>query len=158
MKKIILLFILTGFLSTKAFSQARYIVRLKDKGTSPYSLSNPSAYLTPRAIARRTRYNIAIDSLDMPVTPRYIDSIRLAGSVTIVNVSKWLNQVAIQTNDAAAINKINGFPFVAAVFPVATGFIQPVNKNLDAPNTSVSPSPLSPQSPSDFYNYGQSYG
>lgn len=158
MKKIILLFILTGFLSGKAFSQARYIVRLKDKGNSPYSLSNPSAYLTARAIARRTRYTIAIDSLDIPVTPRYIDSIRLAGTVTILNTSKWLNQVAIQTNDATALTKINSFPFVAGVSAVGNGFIQPVNKALDVPLTPGTPVPFSPQGTNDFYNYGQSYG
>ncbi|HMW27218.1 MAG TPA: hypothetical protein PKC51_11280, partial [Ferruginibacter sp.] len=72
---------------------SRYIVKLRDKGTNPYSLANPSQYLTARSIQRRTRYGIAIDSTDLPITPRYIDSIRLAGAVTILNTSKWLNQV-----------------------------------------------------------------
>nr|HNH23186.1 hypothetical protein [Ferruginibacter sp.] len=99
---------------------SRYIVKLRDKGTNPYSLANPSQYLTARSIQRRTRYGIAIDSTDLPITPRYIDSIRLAGAVTILNTSKWLNQVAIQTNDAVALAKINSFPFVIAASPIAS--------------------------------------
>src|SRR6476620_11243282 len=100
-------------------AQTRFVVRFKDKGTSPYSLSNPLAYLSQRAIDRRTRYSIPIDSTDLPVTPRYVDSIRLSGSVTILNVSKWLNSVSIQTSDAAALIKINSFPFVQVVADVA---------------------------------------
>ena len=83
MKKIVLLLFIALFIA-KADSYAqfsRYIVRLKDKGTNPFSISNPIQYLTQRSIDRRTRYNIAIDSTDLPVTPRYIDSIRLAGAV-----------------------------------------------------------------------------
>ncbi|MEI9956882.1 MAG: hypothetical protein WDM90_11395 [Ferruginibacter sp.] len=96
-------------------------------------MSNPSAYLTARAIQRRTRYNIAIDSTDMPITPRYIDSIRLSGAVSIINSSKWLNQVAILTTDAAALAKISTFPFVIGTTPIAaftnTGATNFMNKN-----------------------------
>ena len=152
----------TAVCLVKGFSQStRYIVRLKDKGTNPFSLSTPSAYLSNRAIQRRTRYNIPVDSTDLPITPRYIDSIRLAGAVTIINTSKWLNQVAIQTIDGAALTKINSFPFVISATPIAArmqGGINPVNKKLDAPGTAT-PGTLSPQNIlTDHYNYGQSYG
>ncbi len=140
---------------------SRYIIRFKDKGTNPYAINNPSQYLTTRAIQRRTRYSIAIDSMDLPITPRYIDSIRLAGAVTILNSSKWLNQVAIQTTDAAALAKINTFPFVIAASPVATRVQQediPVNKKLDAPDKTVSVTHLPQNVTADYYNYGLSYG
>jgi len=161
MKKIILLFLIIASCTNNSFSQARYIIRLKDKGTSPYSISNPSVYLTNRAIQRRTRYNIAIDSADLPVTPRYIDSIRLSGAVSILNSSKWLNQVAIQTTDAAALAKINTFPFVISNTQIAnikSTVDVPVNKQLDAPdnNLPVPPAPLNVLG--DYYSYGQSYG
>ncbi len=135
----------------------RYVIRLKDKGSSPYALNNPSQYLTARAIARRTRYGIAIDSTDLPVTPRYVDSIRLAGAVTILNTSKWLNQVAIQTSDAAALAKINAFSFVQGSNPVATRPTQQLNQKLESVNQSNT-SNLSPLNiTADHYNYGQSY-
>ena len=97
MKKIILLIFIALFVA-KADSYAqfsRYIIRLKDKGTNPFTIANPSAYLTARSISRRTRYGIAIDSTDLPITPRYIDSIRLAGAVTILNSSKWLDRKSV---------------------------------------------------------------
>ncbi len=163
MKKIILFFFISLLIGDNdCYAQfSRYIVKLKDKGTNPFSISNPSQYLTQRAIDRRTRYSIVIDSTDLPVTPRYIDSIRMAGTVTILNVSKWLNQVAIQTNDAAALAKINSFPFVISTGPVASRNQQndkTVNKKLDAPDNTFPVPPATPQGITDFYNYGLSFG
>lgn len=161
-KNILFLFIVLVAGTTESHAQfSRYIIRLKDKGTNPYSLSNPSQYLTSRSIQRRTRYGIAIDSSDLPITPRYIDSIRLAGAVTILNTSKWLNQVAIQTTDAAALIKISSFPFVLSAGPIASRAGQgnrPVNKQLDAPTTGIVQNPSPSIITADYYNYGQSYG
>ncbi len=163
MKKIILFFFIILIVGeTESYSQfTRYIVRLKDKGTNPFSISNPSAYLTARSIQRRIRFGIAIDSTDLPITPRYIDSIRMAGAVTVLNSSKWLNQVAIQTTDASALAKINSFPFVISSGPIAS-IIQPhenpVNKKLDAPLTQAPGGPAPSVITADYYNYGQSYG
>ena len=162
MKKILLLIFIALFVA-KADSYAqfsKYIIRLKDKGTNPFSISNPSAYLTARSISRRTRYGIAIDSTDLPVTPRYIDSIRLAGAVTILNTSKWLNQVAIQTTDAAALAKIATFPFVLSTGPIAarnSQSITPVNKKLDAEFTQAPEPTTSNTVAADYYSYGASY-
>jgi serine protease AprX len=163
MKKIILFIFIGLFVAnTNTYAQfSKYIIRLKDKGTNPFSISNPSAYLTARAIQRRTRYGIAIDSTDLPITPRYIDSIRMAGAVVILNSSKWLNQVAIQTTDAAALVKIAGFPFVLSSGPIAarnSQSITPVNKKLDADFTQA-PDPTTPNTiAADYYSYGASFG
>ncbi len=162
MKSIILLSFIACFFSAYSFAQStRYIVRFKDKGTSPYSLGNPGAYLTNRAVQRRTRYNIPLDSADLPITPRYIDSIRLAGTVTILTISKWLNQVAIQTTDAAALTKINTFPFVISTAPIAASMQPaetPVNKKFDA-RGNFNAGDIIPQNIlNDYYNYGQSFG
>lgn len=137
----------------------RYIIKFKDKGTNPYSISNPSAYLSGRSMARRTRYHIAIDSTDLPVTPRYIDSVRLAGAVTIINVSKWLNAVSIQTTDAAALSKINSFSFVQASAPIAARMGSGNRNKFDA--ESSQPLSLTHREmgvASDFFDYGSSAG
>ena len=55
----------------------KYIIRFIDKYNSPYSLSNPSAYLSQKAIDRRTRYSIAFDSSDLPVNPSYVQQVLL---------------------------------------------------------------------------------
>lgn len=163
MKKIILLMLVASFaVHQDCYAQfTKYIVKLKDKATNPFSIGNPAQYLTQRAIDRRTRYNIAIDSTDLPVTPRYIDSIRLAGAVTILNTSKWLNQVAIQTSDAAALAKINSFPFVQSTAPIAARISsrqKPVNKKLDAVLDVITDLVPQPIIAADYYSYGQSYG
>lgn len=105
-----------GFTSQAQFS--KYIIRFKDKAGTPFTINNPSQYLSARSIQRRVRQNIPIDSSDLPITPRYIDSVRLAGNVIILNRSKWLNEVCIQTTDVAALAKINSFPFVISSNPV----------------------------------------
>ncbi len=161
MQKLLLLlgvFTVVCFNSQAQFT--RYIIRFKDKGDNPFSIGNPSQYLSQRALIRRTKYNIAIDSSDLPVTPRYLDSIRLSGNVTILNISKWLNQVAIQTSDAQALSKINGFSFVISTAPIAARRPNTqVNKKLDIPFTNGHLQAASTtQRINDYYNYGQSAG
>ena len=117
MKKMVI-FISVSLLVLMQQAQAqygKYIIRLKDKNNTPYSLNNPSVFLSAKAIARRDRQQINIDSTDLPVNPAYLDSIRSAGSVTILNVSKWLNQVLVQTSDADALDRIQHLSFVKAL-------------------------------------------
>ncbi len=86
MKKCVLLFIFFLALGTvQTHAQfSRYIIRLKNKTGTPYAINNPSQFLTQRSIDRRIRYGIAIEETDLPITPRYLDSIRFAGNVTII--------------------------------------------------------------------------
>src|SRR4030095_14255738 len=121
MKYFLLSVLLSGFFFDGTNAQfTRYIIKLKDKNGSPYSLSDPSVYLSQRAIDRRTRYNIAIDSTDLPVTPSYVAQIMNVPNVTLLNISKWLNAVTIQTSDANALAVINGFSFVQSASGIAS--------------------------------------
>jgi serine protease AprX len=107
---LILLLIATTGLMQAQFS--RYIVQFTDKKGTPHTLSNPSTYLSAKSIARRTSQKLAIDSTDLPVNPAYIESIRNIPNVTVINTSKWLNQVLIRTSDPNALTAINALPFV----------------------------------------------
>ena len=98
----------------------RYLISFKDKAGTSFSLSNPAQFLSQRAIERRNRYNIAIDSTDIPVNANYIELVRQSGNVTILNVSKWLNQISIFTTDLVALNAINNLPFVISAIPIAS--------------------------------------
>lgn len=163
-KNLTLIFLLSLFVHAANAQYSRYIVRFKDKGTNPFSLSNPSQYLSARALERRTRYNIAVDSTDLPVTPRYLDSLRNAGAVTILNTSKWLNQVGIRTTDASAIAKINALPFVLSTTAVASRNVlenTPVNKQLNPPgNNDLDPAAgnYTARILADKYDYGVAHG
>ncbi len=98
----------------------RYIIEFNNKGQNTHSLSAPSTFLSASGIERRQRHNIAIDSTDLPVTAAYIEAVRSTGDVTIINASKWLNSLSIQTTDAAALEKIKALPFVKKATPIAT--------------------------------------
>jgi serine protease AprX len=162
MKSILLFLGVFCFTSTQA--QTRYIVKFKDKATNPFSIANPSAYLSARALQRRARYNILIDSIDLPVTPRYIDSVRLAGAVEILNASKWLNQVTIRTTDAAALIKISNLPFVLSTAASASKVNEqgiPVNKILPAVVEEEIPTEINLNltgTQGDLSNYGKASG
>jgi hypothetical protein len=149
--------------SSEAQLFSRYIVQFKNKATSPYSLTAPLQYLSQRAIDRRTRYGIAVDSTDLPITPRYLDSVRSAGAVTILNASRWLNQVSIQTTDAAALQAINTLSFVQTVYPIAarTGNGRSSGKQEASSGKHTKkgkPSPShSNRATADYFNYGNSY-
>src|SRR5678815_998782 len=102
MKKLIVVLIGSCLLFSEIQAQfTRYIVKLRNKGGTPFSLTTASAYLSQRAIDRRTRYGIAIDSTDLPVTPSYITQIRNVPNITVLNISKWHNSCLLYTSDAA---------------------------------------------------------
>ncbi len=159
MQKLLILFFLLFSFITDGFSQfTKRVVFFTDKNETPFTLSNPSAYLSARAVERRTRYNIAIDSTDLPLISRYVDSIVKSGAVTLLGRSRWMNAVMIQTSDANAIAKINSFPFVKSVANIAL-----------QSNTSITPDKFAPiSSPqnnipnrieqvfADTFNYGSS--
>ena len=150
---IVLLFI--TLLTQAQFS--RYIIQFTDKGPHQYSLNQPIQFLSQRAIDRRTRYAIVIDSSDLPVNKTYLDSIRSSGTVTILNASRWLNSVSIQTNDSVALARIKQFPFVRNVGPIATRFTtsQRIDKfNIPFDYTTNS---TSRTEGTNDYNYGQSF-
>lgn len=122
-----ILFTLSAFFSANSYAQySKYIIRFKDKAGTPFSIDQPVKFLSKKSIERRKKQNISIDESDLPLVPRYIDSVRLSGNVSIINYSKWLNQVCIETNDIAALARINSLPFVLSSQPVQKVSHQPL--------------------------------
>ena len=94
-------------------------VQLRDKSGTPYSLARPSAYLSQKAIERRARQHIAIDSTDLPVSMQYEKMLEKQGT-SVVSKSKWNNTVVVMTSDTLAANKLKQLPFVVGVRKVWT--------------------------------------
>lgn len=109
MKKIFTL--LSIFTAFNLSAQNKYIIYFTDKNDNPYTISNPSEFLTQRSIDRRTRQNISITTRDLPVTPKYVDSL-LALSVDVWYTSRWFNAAIIQT-DATTFNNLLSLDFVS---------------------------------------------
>lgn len=128
MKKIVtlcLLLITTIGLSAQRQDTLKYRISLRDKANTIYSLDHPEAFLSEKAIARRIKQGIRIDSTDLPVSQHYVDNIAAQG-VDIVTRGKWDNFVTVSCNDTTLIDKIAQLPFVTAVEKV---WIAPQDSN-----------------------------
>jgi len=153
----LLYFTFSGF---HAFPQVKYWVNLKDKTGTPYTTANPSAFLTPQSILRRTTYNIAVNASDLPVNPSYITQIENVPNVTVMYASKWLNGVVVSIPDrtlaVTALSTIKTFSFVLDTTRVKKyhlSYNEPVNVN---PQSDVTFGRASTTT-SSGYNYGGSY-
>ena len=107
-------FLAIALLATGASAQQdtlKYRISLKDKAATEYSLKKPEKYLSAKAIERRRKQNLPIDSTDLPVCRKYIDEIRKQG-VKIVVTGKWDNFVTVSCNDTTLIDCIAALPFV----------------------------------------------
>lgn len=89
----------------------KYWVQFTDKNNTPYSINRPEDFLSERALQRRRDYGIEVDESDIPCNPSYIKAIAQKGA-NVLNVSKWLNGVTVETSDISVINEIKQLPFV----------------------------------------------
>lgn len=99
----------------------RYLVYLKDKLNSPYSIGKPEVYLSERALARRTRQQIKVSPNDFPVNPSYLQTIRQSGAKVIFS-SRWLNAVLIEATDSqyAAVQSMPFYKATERNLPLAS--------------------------------------
>ncbi|MFN3528449.1 MAG: S8 family serine peptidase [Bacteroidia bacterium] len=111
MRQVILLTLIMLTQSAYAQTGNRYWIEFTDKNNTPFSLSNPAAYLSQRSIDRRTRQGIAVDSTDIPVNSWYLDSL-VAKGATLRHHSKWLNGATIEVPSPSVLQAINNLPFV----------------------------------------------
>ena len=116
MKKLslLLLFVVAWLFAEAQVATNIYWVQFTDKNNSPYSIDNPEAYLSPRALQRRANQGIGIDAYDIPVNPQYLQAVADCGA-ELIHTSKWLNGVSVHVTDASVIDAINALEFVSTV-------------------------------------------
>ena len=141
----------------------KHVVFLKNKDNNPYSLSNPSAFLTQRAIDRRTRYGISFDTKDLPVTPSYVEQISGAGAQVFYSL-KWFNAVVIATDNPVVLADIAALPFVDHIDqvlkknPTHTGENSGTKQSEAIPPFTLNnPVPSATPKSATVFNYGQAY-
>jgi serine protease AprX len=91
-----------------------YVIHFSDKNNSPYTIANPSEFLSEAAIDRRNRQNIPVQMDDIPVNATYLQAITIAGA-QIAAVSRWFNTAAVWIQNPNIIPVIQALPFVSAV-------------------------------------------
>jgi subtilisin family serine protease len=122
----ILLLAVTLHVSAKQ-DTLKYRISLTDKAETTYSLQRPEAFLSGKAIARRARQRLAVDSTDLPVCDTYVKAICDKG-VKVIAKGKWENFVTVSCNDTTKMNRIAALPFVRSVEKVWTAPKQGKNK------------------------------
>lgn len=113
MKVIIFLCICLPF---SFFSQnTSFWISFTDKNNSPYSVAQPTQFLSQRSIERRANAGISVLTNDLPVNDTYIDSILASGNFQLLQSSRWFNAIAISTDDTTSLNIILNYSFVSNV-------------------------------------------
>ena len=113
MKKLSFLFLFLGiaFMANAQIAPNFYWIQFSDKNDSPYSIDNPEAYLSPRALQRRANQGIAIDEYDIPVNPQYLQAVADCGA-ELINPSKWLNGVTVRITNPDVLEAVKALEFV----------------------------------------------
>lgn len=93
--------------------QAKYLVLLKDKAGTTFTVTKPEAFLSQRSIERRQRQNIPVSTRDLPVSASYIAQIQQTGA-KIWYTSRWLNAVLVEAT-SAQLTAIRALPFVSGL-------------------------------------------
>jgi serine protease AprX len=113
------LLLLAILVSGTVLAQNRYAVHFKFKPQELYSFNNPQEFLTEKSLERRQRQQIALDSLDFPVSKKYTDAIQSSVDLILYN-SHWLN-ASIVTANPENIPVLESLPFVEKVVFIAPG-------------------------------------
>ncbi|ARV05733.1 peptidase S8 [Polaribacter sp. SA4-10] len=113
MKKLLLLF--TFLISSQFFAQEDAWVYLKDKPSFEAYLATPLNMLSQRALDRRSRQNIAVDVIDVPVDDTYYSQVKSASGITVLAKSKWLNAIHVFGQEVDINNLISNFSFIESI-------------------------------------------
>ncbi|RSK25200.1 S8 family serine peptidase [Hymenobacter metallilatus] len=89
----------------------KHLVYFKDKAGTPYTVSQPQAFLSARAIQRRQRQNIAVLPRDLPVSPAYVQQVKAVAGAQLWYTSRWFN-AAIVACDSATLQQVQALPCV----------------------------------------------
>jgi serine protease AprX len=98
--------------SSHLFAQEnrRYLIYFTDKEGTPYNLSSPEEFLSPRALQRRQTQQIPIQARDLPVNPAYAAGLNEKGAEVIYS-TRWFNGAVIACTDSV-LELIMDLPYV----------------------------------------------
>lgn len=78
-----------------ADAEQKRLIYFTDKANTPFSLNEPLAFLSAKALERRQRQNIPLSPRDLPVNPAYVDGLKSLG-VQVWYTSRWFNAAVVQ--------------------------------------------------------------
>jgi serine protease AprX len=131
-------------------AQYAFLVSFTNKEGTPFSLNTPTAYLSERALERRTKYGINIDSTDLPVVAAYISDVLQSTNGILHVTSRWQNSIVILVEDSSSILSLSVLPFVGNFRKVgyySTGLHQLLPPHNDTAQTGGKPTDFN----ADYY-------
>lgn len=96
---ILLILLLISTFSATA-QEGYHVLYLSNKVGTEYTIEEPQNFLSERALFRRSKQNINLESRDLPVSATYVQQISEAG-LEVIHTSKWLNAVLVKTSQLA---------------------------------------------------------
>lgn len=131
-------------------SPDKYAVKFTNKDNNGYSIDHPEQFLTQKALDRRAKFKIGIDSTDLPINFAYVDSLKALG-FKVQGFSKWLNCAVVQTNDSSELEKLKSLDFVDTDYKWLVVKDKPAYTNtITRPKLKYKPLP-----DKKVYNYGE---
>lgn len=106
---VIIFFLMVG---PQVKGQQKYFIAFSNKNGTPYSLSNPSEFLSQKSIERRQKQNISLSESDLPVSPVYIQQIKNTGAKVLYTL-KWFNGAVAEVYSNEMLESIKNLSFVA---------------------------------------------
>ncbi len=107
-------------ISCAGFAQTnRYFVSFKDKANTPFSISNPTQFLTQKSLDRRSKEGFVLSGEDLPVDPHYVAQVKATGA-SVFYTSRWFNGVLVQM-DASLEAAVSSLSCVSKLELVAYG-------------------------------------
>jgi len=110
-RQLLLSFLLFGWLLSAQSGEHLFRVTFCDKQGSAYTLDHPEAFLSQRALERRHRQHIVLDSTDLPLSSVYVDAVKARG-VKVVSASKWNNSVLVGSHSLDTLQALSALSFV----------------------------------------------
>jgi len=95
----------------------KHFVYFKDKANNAFTIQQPQQFLSAKAIQRRERYQIPVNTRDLPVSSGYVTQLKQAGAKVWYS-SRWFNGALIQC-DTSTFRKIKKLPFIKTAETVA---------------------------------------
>ena len=103
------------FFCVTAIGQEDAWVYFTDKPNASTYLNNPTSILSQRAIDRRLKQNITLDTRDAPIEQMYYDAIKNTSGISVMAKSKWLNAIHVRASETVIEDLMNTFSFVASI-------------------------------------------
>ena len=116
---VLILFSIVLAIPTQAHQTYKYRIAFTDKTGTKFCIDHPLDFLSVRALERRARQQLTVDSTDLPVSQVYLKELAVTGA-RVVATSKWNNTAVVEVLDTLVIEPLGKLPFVKDVKKVWT--------------------------------------